>query len=85
MRDGFEERDGGDDLSVALGEPGIGASCTLITFCRFALFVYLEWTGYSPPVTFLTAVFEPSTFGLWLDCDGYKCLLSCAESNRSGK
>lgn len=33
--DGFDAIEGGLDVSVALGDPGIGASCTLIAVCRF--------------------------------------------------
>lgn len=33
--DGLDASEGGADTSVALGEPGIGASWTLITFWRF--------------------------------------------------
>jgi hypothetical protein len=45
MRDRFDAIEGGLELSVALGDPGIGASCTV---CRFGPGVYLGCVEYSP-------------------------------------
>jgi len=52
MRERFDAIEGGLELSVALGDPGIGASCTLITACRFGPAGYLGCVEYSPPEDF---------------------------------
>lgn len=64
-RERFEVIEGGLDVSVALGDPGIGASCTLITFCRFEPEGYLGCVECSVPEAFLTIGLIPLALWFW--------------------
>jgi hypothetical protein len=76
-REDLEAREEGDDFSVALGEPGIGVSCTL---CRFEFDGYLGRDEYSPPVGFFAMDLAPFAFCVWPCCKRDKCLFCCNSS-----
>ncbi len=82
-KEDLEASEEGDDFSVALGEPGIGVSCTLIILCRFEFDGYLGRDEYSPPVGFFATDLVPFAFCAWPCCKRDKCLFCCNISIRN--